>query len=213
MPIIIGAVVAVVALGIVGYGLYNSHQKGLGWQQKADKISGIVDYREKNPQMLTYKQHETGIINYPMHPPVGGTHNPQWQRCAGDVYPAAIADEHAVHSMEHGAVWITYQPNLPADQVRTLAAKVTGNNFMLMSPYPGLDKPISLQTWGFQLKVDKASDPRIDEFIKDLREISSVEPGAVCDSGTYITATGTTPHDINGTTPTAAPSAAASPSK
>lgn len=205
MPIIIGAVVAVFALAIVGYGVYNSHQNGLGWQQRADKIKGIVDYRETNPQMLTYTSHQTGVINYPMHPPVGGTHNPQWQRCAGDVYPAAIADEHAVHSMEHGAVWITYNPSLPASQVQQLAAKVTGNDFMLMSPYPGLDAPISLQTWGFQLKVNSATDPRINQFITDLREISSNEPGAVCSSGQYITATGTTPHDIDGTAPASAP--------
>jgi hypothetical protein len=209
MPIIIGIVVGAIALGIVGYAVWNSTGSSSNWQAKADKIKGIQDYRKSNPTMLEYTQHETGVITYPMHPPVGGTHNPEWQRCAGDVYPAAIADEHAVHSMEHGAVWITYRPDLPADQVRTLAAKVTGNNFMLMSPYPNLNAPISVQTWGFQLKVNSASDPRIDQFITDLREVSSKEPGAVCDSGSYITATGTTPHNIDN-----APSApaAASPS-
>jgi hypothetical protein len=46
------------------------------------------------------------------------------------------------------------------------------------------------------LKVDKASDPRIDQFIKALREVSSKEPGATCSSGAYITETGTTPHDL-----------------
>ena len=39
-----------------------------------------------------------------------------------------------------------------------------------MSPYPGLDAPISLQAWGYQLKVDNADDPRIDDFIKALRQ-------------------------------------------
>lgn len=205
MPIIIASLVGLLAVAIVGYGAYQVHEKGLGWQKKADGISGIVDYRKSNPKILAYTSHEFGSLKYPTSPPVGGTHNPNWMRCLGDVYPAAIANENAVHSMEHGAVWITYRPDLPADQIAALAAKVRGNDFMLMSPYPGLDKPISLQTWGFQLKVDKASDPRIDDFIKDLREISSMEPGAACSSGNYITATGTTPHDLG--KPDASPSA------
>ena len=85
----------------------------------------------------------------------------------GDVYDAPIANEHAVHSLEHGAVWITYRPDLPADQVAKLKAKVQGKEKMMLSPYDGLDKPISLQAWGYQLKVDNADDGRIDEFIKD----------------------------------------------
>jgi hypothetical protein len=52
-----------------------------------------------------------------------------------------------------------------------------------MAPYPGLDKPISLQAWGFQLKVDNADDSRIDDFITNLKQNASVEPGAVCSSG------------------------------
>jgi hypothetical protein len=67
---------------------------------------------------------------------------------------------------------------------------------MMMSPYEGLDKPISLQAWGFQLKVDKASDGRIDEFIKALRQNASLEPGTPCSSGDIITEPGTVPRDL-----------------
>jgi hypothetical protein len=98
--------------------------------------------------------------------------------------------------MEHGAVWITYRPDLPKAQVDQLAKKVTGRDFMLMSPFAGQDKPISVQTWGYQLKVDKADDARIDDFIKALREVSQVEPGATCSRGNIITETGTTPRDL-----------------
>jgi hypothetical protein len=53
-----------------------------------------------------------------------------------------------------------------------------------------------VQTWGYQLKVDNASDGRIDEFIRDLKQVSQVEPGATCSTGDIITETGTTPHDL-----------------
>ncbi len=196
-PVILFSTVALIAAGIVGFALYEANKGTQTWQQKADAIRGVVDYRKKDPQSLQYTEHTTNAVKYKYLPPVGGTHNPNWQRCLGDVYDAPIANENAVHSEEHGAIWITYRPDLPADQVNALAAKVRGNDFMLMSPYPDLDRPISLQAWGFQLKVDNASDPRIDEFIRDLRQNASMESGAVCSSGNVVTATGTTPHNAD----------------
>jgi hypothetical protein len=112
----------------------------------------------------------------------------------GDVYTAQIADEHAVHSLEHGAVWITYKPDLPQDQIDRLAQRVRDVPYMLMSPHPDLDSPISLQSWGYQLKVDDANDSRIDDFIRALRLNNTQEPGAICSGG--ITDTSPTPFDL-----------------
>jgi hypothetical protein len=202
-PIALFGGVAVVALAIIGFAGYQVYQNGLTWQEKADKISGITDFHKTDPKSLEYQQHTYGPIKYKYNPPVGGTHNPNWQRCLGDVYTAPIASEHAVHSEEHGAVWITYNPSLPKDQVEKLAKRVRGNDFMLMSPFTGLDAPISLQTWGYQLKVQNADDKRIDEFIKDLKQKAAYEQGATCSSGNMITATGTTPHDLGKDDPNA----------
>jgi hypothetical protein len=138
--------------------------------------------------------HKAGVLSYPTTPPVGGIHNGHWQNCMGDVYDSEIAKEHATHSMEHGAVWITYRPDLAKDQIDELAAKVRDQPFMLMSPYPGLDKPISLQTWGYQLKLDNADDPRIDDFIGALRQNATQEPQAGCSGG--ITDASPTPLDL-----------------
>jgi hypothetical protein len=187
---------AVVAVGIISFAGYLVYENGLTWQQRADGISGIVDFHKKDPASLQFQQHSYGPITYKYSPPAGGASNPNWQRCLGDVYDAAIANEHAVHSMEFGAVWITYNPDLPAKQVAQLAAKVRGNDYMLMSPYPGLDKPISVQAWGYQLKVGNASDGRIDDFIKNLKTKAAAEAGQSCSTGDFITATGTTPHDL-----------------
>ncbi|MGI5244941.1 DUF3105 domain-containing protein [Dactylosporangium sp. CA-139066] len=201
-PIALFTTVGVLALGIVGFAGYQVYENGLGWHDRADQISGIKDYYQIDKAMVGQREHVWGPQQYKLSPPVAGNHNANWQRCLGDVYPAAIANEHALHSLEHGAVWITYNPSLPADQVEKLAKRVRGNDYMLMSPYPGLDKPISLQAWGFQLKVDNADDKRIDEFIKALRQNASLEAGTPCSQGDIITETGTTPHDLgkDGTT-------------
>src|SRR5262249_4481241 len=153
-PIALFSAVGLVAAGIIGFGVYAVHEEGLSWDQKADKIPGIVDFRKTEPALLKAQQHQYGKITYPQSPPVAGPHNPNWQRCEGDVYDDQTPGETAVHALEQGAVWIPYTPDLPKAQVDALAAKVKGNDFMLMSKSPGLDKPISLQAWGFQLKVE-----------------------------------------------------------
>ncbi|MFE9695096.1 DUF3105 domain-containing protein [Micromonospora sp. NPDC005806] len=183
--------VGVLAAAIIGYAIYAGTRGG----GPSPTISGLVDYRSSDPKMLT-RNHVRGTVAYPVSPPVGGDHNPVWQDCMGDVYPAAIANENAVHSLEHGAVWITYRPDLPADQIETLAGKVRGTPYLFMSPFPGLDRPISLQAWGLQPKVDTATDPRIEEFIRQFRITAAPERGASCSNG--VTATGTTPHHAPG---------------
>jgi hypothetical protein len=199
----------VVFVAIVGYGVYAIQKNGQTFEQKADKISGIVDYRKKDPSIVdaANRNHVTGPVKYPTSPPDYGNHNPNWQRCLGDVYDAPIANENAVHSLEHGAVWITYDPaKLSAAQVQTLASTyVKGQDFTLMSPYPNMPTAISLQAFGFQLRLNSPTDSRIKQFIQDLRVNATLEPGVACSSGTYVTATGTTPHNLGGVP---APSAA-----
>jgi hypothetical protein len=193
-PIGMFVAVGVLAAAIIGYGAWAAFQGSRSWEDRAADIDGISTYRDDPDKSLTTQDHVPGPVTYKLTPPVGGNHNQDWQNCMGDVYTAPIANEHAVHSMEHGAVWITYKNGLAADQVEKLASKVRGNEFMLMSPIDNLDRNISLQAWGYQLKLDNADDGRIDDFISALRQNATMEPNAACSGG--ITATGTTPRDL-----------------
>ncbi len=193
-PIALFTAVGVIAAAIIGYGVYAVSVGPKDWKEKAEGISGISDFRKSDPKLADTRSHKSGPIQYAQTPPVAGDHNVSWQNCMGDVYDAQIANENAVHSLEHGAVWVTYQPGLPKDQVDALASKVRGQEFTMMSPFPGQDKPISLQAWGYQLKVDNAGDERIDEFIRALRLNATLEPGVGCSGG--VTATGTTPREL-----------------
>jgi len=186
-PIAVAGVVVLIAVGIIGYGVFASIKGTESWEDRAAKIEGIVNYREKKDAAIDARDHKDGTLTYVTNPPVGGAHNGVWQNCMGDIYTEPIANEHAVHSLEHGAVWVSYKQGLGADQVAKLQEKVQGKDFMFMSPIANLDKNISVQAWGYQLKVDNADDKRIDEFIKDLRVNATMEPGAACSSGNTTT--------------------------
>ena len=153
----------------------------------ADKAVGNL---VKAPTAELTRLHKAGNLKYAQSPPVGGSHSPIWENCA--VYPTQIPNENAVHSLEHGAVWITYDPSLPAADVAKLKAKVTGDGYRLLSPYPGLKSKVSLQAWGRQVFVDTVTDKRIDTFLsKYTQGPQTPERGSACTGGTNVT--GTTP--------------------
>jgi hypothetical protein len=129
-------------------------------------IPGVITAQYEGQQHVTPSQR----VAYDKNPPFGGPHDGVWADCTGVVYPQAVRTENMVHSLEHGAVWIAYNPDKVDEAgLDRLKVRAQGKPYTMLSPYPGLDKPISLQSWGHQLKVDSADDPRIDQFITALR--------------------------------------------
>ena len=202
------AALAAVLVGIIAYAAAN---QGIG-----DKSS--LKYAESQISGLQVshgqgRQHVPGTVNYPNQattPPDGGDHNALPQSC--QIYTAAVANEHAVHSLEHGAVWVTYNPTTAsAADVTTLKALVNGNPDRLLSPYPGLKSPISLQAWGERVLVDKASDSRVKRFLDlftkgpQTQEVSATCVGTTA-TGPVATAPTPTPQ-VSATLPVPHPSA------
>ena len=111
-------------------------------------------------------------IDYDRAPPTNGDHDPLWQNCG--FYPKPIEDRHAVHSMDHGVVWVTYQPDLPSDQVDVLRP-YAGERYVIVSPYPGQDAPVTVTSWRVRLELDGAEDPRLRQFVNQFR-ISEISP-------------------------------------
>ena len=102
---------------------------------------------------------------YEQSPPVGGPHSPAWLVC--QAYQSDLPKENAVHSEEHGGVWITYRPDLDPAAIATLEGKVILNKeFVLVSPYVGQTADVVVSTWGLQLTPTNAADPRIDAFVR-----------------------------------------------
>ncbi|OKK02044.1 DUF3105 domain-containing protein [Streptomyces sp. CB02400] len=130
------------------------------------------------------RNHVTKAVDYPVSPPVGGDHNPVWMNCNGDVYTDEINNTNAVHSLEHGAVWVTYNASADKAAVDALAAKVKKTPYTLMSPVDGQQDPIMLSAWGHQRTVTGADDPDLDAFFeKFVQGEQTPEPGAACTNG------------------------------
>ena len=120
-------------------------------------------------------------ITYDRKPPTNGDHAPIWQNCG--FYGKPIKDRYAVHSLDHGVVWITYLPDLPASQVNKLRP-YGDEDYVIVSPYPGQEAPVIATSWRVQLELDGAGDPRLREFVDGFR-ISEIAPlsGNRCASG------------------------------
>ncbi|MEU3612204.1 DUF3105 domain-containing protein [Streptomyces sp. NPDC006872] len=174
----------VVVAGLAGWGAYavNSADEKSEQQAAAAKepVSGEKTW---NAKKLT-QNHVQGQVDYPMNPPVGGDHSQAWMTCNGTVYTKAIANENAVHSLEHGAVWVTYNSKVAEADVKALGDKVAKTPYTLMSPVEDQSGTITLSAWGRQLTVDKASDPRVEQFLtKYVQGPQTPEPGAACTNG------------------------------
>ena len=130
--------------------------------------------------------HTDGDVDYEQSPPAGGKHNPVWQNSG--FYTEPVRNETAVHTLEHGAVWIAYSPDLPQDQRDSIRQMVEGQTCVLASPYEDLPSPVVASAWGKQLSLESADDPELERFIRAYRQGSETpEPGAACTGSTSDT--------------------------
>ncbi|MCX2949893.1 DUF3105 domain-containing protein [Lentzea sp. NEAU-D7] len=197
-----GTIIAVIAVlglagGVFGYAYSQIHANNVKeaalakWKPSdtnkdpSTALAGIVIKEYKGSRHVEPTQR----VAYDQTPAFGGPHDAQWADCTGVVYDKAVRTENMVHGLEHGAVWIAYNPDQVKDDALTkLKTKVEGIPYMMLSPFPGLDKPISLQSWGHQLKVESADDERVDQFISSLLRNANTYPevGASCENTAFL---------------------------
>ncbi len=172
-PVIVVGAILLALVVMVGFAVYRTIDE-------RNKAIQPIEGLEVFPNLSG--GHTVEAVAYQQLPPPGGQHNPQWQNCG--VYDQPIPDEYAVHSLEHGAVWITYLPNLATDQIQTLQALARQTGYRLLSPYPDQSSPIVVTAWGYQLKLESANDERLLQFIRRYEQNPlGPEPGAACTGG------------------------------
>lgn len=109
-------------------------------------------------------------------PPSGGPHFPVPQ--ATGVYDGPVPDANAIHSLEHGIVWLTYNPQkLNADGVKKLTSIAKSySNDTILAPRPDNNATIALVSWGRLLQMDALDEATVKKFIENNRN-RSPEPG------------------------------------
>lgn len=137
-------------------------------------LSAVTSYDDLSTE------HTPDDVDYPQSPPVGGQHAPQWLECG--TYDVPLREENAVHDLEHGTVWISYDPGLGKGDVDELADLLPQNG--IMAPYPGLGSPVVVTVWGRQLALTGADDPRLGLFIRTYGGgATAPEPNVTCAGG------------------------------
>jgi hypothetical protein len=171
------AAIAAVILGWVAITLMTEREQQAELESAAgDPIDGVEEFPELS------RNHVETAVAYPQTPSVGGDHSGVWMNCG--VYTSELDPMKATHSLEHGAVWIGYSPDLPAEQVEALTTLAQGNEFVLLSPVDGAPAPVTLSAWGVQLQLDNVDDPRLEVFVRKYQQgPQTPEPGAPCTGG------------------------------
>lgn len=163
--VLVGAIVASIVFAPAPPASYTAGGEGV-------EIEGVETFQNT-------ATHVEGAVDYPQTPPAGGDHSAMWLNCG--VYDQPVPDVNAVHSLEHGAVWVTYDPAAVGDDdLATIKSKIP-STYAILSPYDGLGSPVVLSGWNTQLRVDSASDERIGSFFEEYwRNQNAPEPNGAC---------------------------------
>lgn len=171
-------IVPILAIGLVIFSIVNVYI-GLQKEPLPSEIEGAVFYEDLSNEIVE------GPITYDIQPPPGGPNAGVVQDCG--LYRVPVQNKHAVASLANGAVWIAYDPDLPAEDVDNLRSFAEDQLFVLLAPYPGLDSPVVLTAWGVQTRVDDTLDPSIPGFIREYTngEQAPIQNGT-CSGGVTV---------------------------
>jgi hypothetical protein len=169
--VVAGAVAFVLMVVVVINGTVSEPQGGV---PEATEQVAVGDPRHVDGEI--YDDHEV---------PAGGEHAAIWANCG--FYSQPVSAENAVHSLEHGAVWITYAPDLSDSDLDLIRDLASPSEKVLASPVANQGSPIIATAWANQLDLDSATDPRLSQFVVEFAgSLSAPEPGGACNGGVGI---------------------------
>lgn len=144
-------------------------------------VPSLDDALEEYPGLSQAHEQDPVYFEKDMPPP-GGVHAPAWLNCG--IYTEPVEAKNAIHSLEHGAVWLTYDPELPETDIKILQELAADQAYTILSPFPGLRTSVVIVAWGLRFQTDSVTDARILEFLLTYQQgPQTPEPGAPCQGG------------------------------
>ena len=149
---------AAVGIAAVGSGIYFLLKSA---EPKGEDFSRAIPLMEASHIALGSK-----LPEYTSNPPTSGPHYGQTARSG--FREETIPDQHIIHNLEHGDVWVAYHPRV-ADEIKEelkqfQAAKV------IISPREANETDIAVAAWGrldaFDMENNTLPVERIKDFIK-----------------------------------------------
>ncbi|MDP3726476.1 MAG: DUF3105 domain-containing protein [bacterium] len=101
---------------------------------------------------------------YNSNPPTSGPHYEQTARSG--FRDEIIPDEHIIHNLEHGDIWISYHPRVSED-VKDMLKKF-GAAKVIVTPREANEADIALASWGRLDTFNIADEPNAEQRIRDF---------------------------------------------
>jgi Protein of unknown function (DUF3105) len=153
---------------------------GLGvaiWQV----VQPVVEFRDLETAADLSRKH-VAKAKYFDFPPMGGDHSEKWQNCG--VYEKAIETSNAVHSLEHGAVWIVYRGDLSLGQQKLLRKFALGRPYVLLSPLENMETRVAIVAWGHRIRMQAVDEALMARFVQKFAgSFKAPEPAGPCIGG------------------------------
>lgn len=123
--------------------------------------------------------HVDGTVNYEMSPPVEGAHADNPSGCG--VFSSPVINENFVHSLEHGAVGLLYDPTraAPEDIKELEAIAAAADRNVLSAPYEGMETVFSITSWSRRMDLNDLDLSAVNEYV-DTFAGKGPEPGKEC---------------------------------
>lgn len=109
-------------------------------------------------------------VNYNSNPPTSGKHLSQAENWG--IYDKGVDDRAAVHSLEHGGIWISYQDI--TDEEKRILEEIGRKNpqSTIVSPRLKNDDKIVISSWGKMMRLKSADKALIQKYIDTYKNQS-----------------------------------------
>ena len=147
----------------------------------AGEPQGTLDVHRPRPQSRRHARRVSAVATGRRN------HNPVWQNC--QYYDTAVPNERAVHSLEHGAVWITYAPETSqADRDVLKALADTGDHIIVSR----VRRPCRHRSWRLHgassCNFRRSTILELKQFVQVFENgPQTPEPGVTCRDSTSDT--------------------------